>query len=209
LVNQGVEIMDEMTKELVEAAMLFALVAIGFAIYFLYKRKLKRREQELDETFSYIGAVNLQVEQIKLIIDTMTRYPESKKDFRYLFELLAEKALAGVNAEWVFFRIIDINSGNTLSEYTKARGTAVLLKCEISSRNLLDNKYPDDCDIVASSQENLNFKVFCVMPKKTFNKNQEVLLKAIVNNLSMLYLIFDSVVAKKRNNNFASLAQHS
>jgi hypothetical protein len=45
-------------------------------------------------------------------------------------------------------------------------------------------------------QENLNIKVFCVLPVDSLDDNQEVLIKAIVNNLGMLYLIFESAMVK-------------
>src|SRR4030042_2474770 len=108
--------LDEKTKEIVEAGMLFVLVAIGFAIYFLYKRRLEQKEKQLNEILNYVGAVNLQVDQTKSITDTLTRYPESKKDFKYLFESIAERALAAVNGDWVLFRIVDVDRGKTLTE---------------------------------------------------------------------------------------------
>jgi len=192
LINRGTSILNETIKEMIEAGMLFVLVVVGFIIYFLYKKKLKKREKELRETLNYIGAVNLQVDQIRSISDIITKYPESKKDFKFLFESLADRALAGVNSDWVLFRIIDMTSGKTLTEYTKARGPAVLLKCEVSNNDLLESKNPDGCRTVASMQENFNIKAYCVMPVKALSKNQEVLLGAIVNNLGMLYLIFES-----------------
>ena len=196
LVNWKVTIFEEEIKETIEAAMLFVLVVIAFATRFLYKKKLEQREKELIETLNYVGAVNLQVDQIKSIFDTLTKYPESKKDFKYLFESLADKTLAGVNCDWVLFRIIDSASGKTLTEYTKARGPAVLLKYEIGNKDLLGGKSLSDCLAISSMQENLSIKVFCVMPISSLNSNQEVLIKAIVNNLGMLYLIFESTVAR-------------
>jgi hypothetical protein len=145
---------------------------------------------------NYIGAVNLQIEQTKSIFDTLTKYPESKRDLKYLFESLADKALAGVNADWVLFRIIDVKSGKTLTEYTKARGSAVLVKYEIGNKDLLEKKNFNGYRIVASMQENFNIKVFCVMPAESISENQEILLKAVVNNLGMLYLIFKSATGK-------------
>lgn len=200
LIGMKVAVFKEGVKELVEGGMLFALVIIGFVIQYLYRKELDKREKELTDTLKYIGAINLQVDQIKSIFDIVTKYPESKKDFKFLFEALAERALAGVNSEWVLFRIVDIQGGKTVREYTKARGRAVLLKCELSNKELLDDKKIEGCQIIASTQENLDIKVFCVMPIKFLNENQKILLKAIVNNLSMLYLIFDSVVVRKHNN---------
>ncbi len=198
LISHGISIFDE---EVIEAGMLFLLVVISFAIYSLYRKELRKREEELNETQSYIGSVNLEVEQIKSIFDVITKYPESKEDFKFIFEALAQRALAGVNSDWVLFRIIDIQSGKTLTEYTKARGAAVLLKSEISNKELMENKNPESCLAVASEQENLNIKVFCIMPVKQLNKNQEVLLKAIVSNLCMLYLVFDSAAGRRHINN--------
>jgi hypothetical protein len=199
LVRWQITILEEELKEAIEAGILFVLVTLTFTIRFLYKRKLKQREKELDKTLNYIGAVNLQVDQIKSIFDTIIRYPESKKDFKYLFESLADKVLAVVNCEWVLFRIIDSSSGKTLTEYPKARGLAVLLKYEIKNNELLENKILRGHHVVSSMQENFNIKVFCVMPIRSLDENQEVLLRAIVNNLGMLYLIFESVEAKPWN----------
>lgn len=187
---------DEESKEIIEAVMLFVLIVIAFAIRFLYKKRLRQSEKELNETLSYVGAVNLQVDQIKSIMDVLTRFPESKKDFKYLFESLADKALGGVNCDWVAFRIIDSASGNTLTEFTKTRKPGITLTCEIKNNKLLEGKILEGCYTVSSMQENLNIKVFCVLPIEALDDNQEVLIKAIVNNLGMLYLIFESATVK-------------
>src|SRR4030042_4947840 len=76
LINTDIVLLDEPIKEIVEAGMLFVLVSVGARIYFLYKKRLKRREKELDETHSYIGAVHPQVDQIKTMIEMLTRYRE-------------------------------------------------------------------------------------------------------------------------------------
>ena len=192
LVHRETSFIEEGTKEIVEASALIILIAIGYFINYLYKRKLIQREKELNDTLNYIGAVNLHISQISSIFDAITKYPENKKDLKFLFESLAERTLAGVKCDWVFFRIINITSGKTLTEYSKARGSAILLKNEISNNDLIEGKNPDDCKILTSNQENLNIRIFCVIPVKSLNKNQEVLIKAIINNLSMLYLIFKS-----------------
>lgn len=196
LVRWKVTLLEEEVKEAIEAGMLFALVGIAFAIRFLYKRRLKQSEKELNETLSYVGAVNLQVDQIKSIMDVLTRFPESKKDFKYLFESLADKALGGVNCDWVAFRIIDSASGNTLTEYTKTRKPGTALTCEIKNNKLLEGRILEGCHTISSAQENLNIKVFCVLPVDSLDDNQEVLIKAIVNNLGLLYLILESATVK-------------
>lgn len=195
LVNRGISIFDE---EILESFLLFALLFISLVLYFLYRNELNRREKQLTETLNYIGAVNLEIEQIRSVTDINTRYPENKKDFRFLFESSAKRALAGVNGDWVLLRIININSGQTLTEYAETRGAAVLLKYEVSNNDLLENKISQNYQAVASTQENLNIKVFCVMPVKSLDKNQEILLKAIVNNLSLLYLVLTLSQAEKR-----------
>lgn len=197
-ISHGVSVFSE---EMIEAGILLFLIIISFAIYSLYRKELSKREEELNETQSYIGSVNLEVEQIKSIFDAITKYPESKKDFKFIFEALAQRALAGVNSDWVLFRIIDIQSGKTLTEYTRTRGAAVLLKSEVSNKELMEGKNPESCRAVGSEQENLNIKVFCIMPVRQLNKNQEVLLKAIVSNLGMLYLVFESAADRRRTGN--------
>ncbi|MEK7160917.1 MAG: hypothetical protein AAB724_02725 [Patescibacteria group bacterium] len=183
-------------KEIIEAGILSFLVIVAFITRFLYEKRLKQKEEELNETLKYIGAVNLQVDQIKSIFDTHTRYPENKKDFKSLFESLAKKVLAGVNCDWVLFRIISLTDGKTLTEYGKARSQAVVFKYEIKNDALLKNGILEGHCMVSSIQENFNTKVFCVVPVDSLSENQQVLIKAIVDNLGMLYVIFESAAVK-------------
>jgi len=200
LINDGFSIFDEEVMEVVVSALLFG---VGFLIYTLYKREIARHQKSLDATLNYIGNLNLQISNIKSIFNSMKKYPESKNEFKLMLRFLAQRALGIVGSEWLLLRIIEINNTKTLAEHFQARGKVTLVRHEISNKNVVD-KYCPSCSVVESDQENFDIQVFCVVSKEKVSEDQRILLKAIVNNLAMLYLIFTSEHYKntrEKNNN--------
>ena len=47
------------------------------------------------------------------------------------------------------------------------------------------------------NQENFNIKAFCILPVAAKDDNQEFLINSIVNQLEMLFIIFNSLYYKK------------
>jgi len=196
LIREGISVFSE---ELIEAAALIFLSAAGYLAHSFYQKELKSHQQKLEEAFNYIGAINVQIGQIKAVFDDVPKYPENKNDLKDILKGLIDKVLGIVNADWTLFRVIEISSGRTLTEYSRARGKAVLLKHEISNKDLLDDVSLDNCTVIKSRQKNLDIKVYCVIPVKSISKNQKILIKAIVNDLGMFYLIFSSVYYQKNH----------
>lgn len=187
------------------------LFILGFFISTLYRKELERRSKEIDllttrknvledrlaDAFSYIGEVNIQLLEIKSIFTSMEKYPENNKDFKYVMRFFALKALGIVNVDWVVIRVIDPTSLRTLGEYGGARGNALLQKHEISNKALVVNDMIEGCSVVGSNQDNLTIKAFCVLPIQKLTDTQTILLKAIVNQLEMLFVIFTSPYYKE------------
>ncbi len=194
LIKEGISIFSE---EILEIITLTILLVIGILIHTFYQRELDKRQKKLDEAITYIGSINVQIGQIRTIFDDIPKYPENKNDLKDIFKNLANRVLGIINADWVLFRIIEISSGRTLSEYSQARGKAVLMKYEISNQGLIAGKDFDDYTVIESDQKNLDIKVYCVVPIKQLSGDQEVLIKAIINDLEMFYLIFSSVYYRR------------
>jgi len=189
LVNRGFSIFDEEVLEVLVSASLFV---IGFLIYSLYQREISKHQKSLDETLSYIGNVNLQISNIRSIFNEMKKYPESKGDYKNILKFLAKRALGIVNCDWILFRVIETRSVKTLSEHFQARGPAAVVKHEISNKGLVEKNYCQGCTVIESNQDNFDVQAYCVIPQKNISHEQEILIKAVVNNLAMLYLIFAS-----------------
>ena len=102
-----------------------------------------------------------------------------------------------VSADWVLFRILDTRNLNTLRECSATRGDGKPLNCKISNRALASKGEFGLCTVVASGQENFHIKTFCIVPKEKMTDDQKVFLKAVVNQLEMLFLIFTSIYYKE------------
>jgi hypothetical protein len=189
LINRGISVLDEEILEVVTSAFLFV---VGFLIYSLYKRDIARKQKSIDESLNYIGNINLQISHIKSIFNQMKKYPENKNDFKAAIKFLANKALGIVGVDWILFRIIEIESAKTLSEHFQARGKVTLVRYEVSNKSLVQYKACQGCSVVQSDQENFDMQAFCVLPTEKISEEQKIMLKAIVNNLAMIYLIFTS-----------------
>ena len=115
-------------------------------------------------------------------------------------KFLANKILSIIAADWVLLRIIDLSSQVTLREYTETRGSVALIKHEISNKNLVQGQKNDDYSYITSRQNTFNIKLFCIFPKIKVSQQQQIILRAMVNQLEMLFLIFNSKFYKYRNN---------
>jgi len=207
LIRSGFTLFDEEIAEITAIALFFT---VGYGILFLYRKEAAKNRNELDrlkkdkgalerrlnEAFHYIGTVNIQIEEIRSVFSDIRKFPENKRDFRYILQFLAEKALGMVNAVWVLFRIVDTQNLDTLSEYSESRGNAFLLNNKISNKHIVSNEKFEGLAVVQSGQGNFHIKTFCIIPKEKLSRDQEVFIKALVNQLEMLFIIFNSTYYK-------------
>ena len=190
-------------EEIVEGLLIALLLLAGYFASIVYKKELdkyakeleeleKKRDNlanELNEAFCYIGAVNVQLLEIKSVLTGQKRYPESKRDFKNIQSLFARQALGIANVEWVVFRIINTETLRTLQEHSEMRGKARLPRHNISNKAVVCNGALADCSVVTSEQENLTIKAFCILPNEQLTESQEILIRAIVSELEMLFVI--------------------
>ena len=204
LITKGFSIFDDETVEVILIALLFGL---GYVIYFFYQHELEKGkkdledlkkqrrtlEQRMDDAFKYIGSVNVQIQEIKSIFAELKIYPENKKEFKYILDFLANKILSIVDVDWAVLRIIDLASLKTLRETSVCRGNAVMLKYHFTNDDLI--KQPENLkeySVILAEQKNLTINIFCIFSKIQISKDQEVFIKAILNQLEMFFIIFSS-----------------
>jgi len=207
IIRSGFTLLDEEIAEVIAIAFFFT---VGYGIFFLYRKEADRNrhlldrlkrdkgalENRLSEAFSYIGNVNIQIEEIRSVFSDIRRFPESKRDFRTILQFLAQRVLCMVNTEGVLFRIIDTHNLVTLREHSESRGNTVLLNYKISNTYLASNERLEGLTIVGSVQENFHIKTFCIIQKEGLSKDQKVFISAVVNQLEMLFIIFTSIYYK-------------
>lgn len=193
-------------EEIFEGALIALLLLVGYFASRGYKKELDKYAKELKElatkrvdlenklndAFCYIGAVNVQLLEIKSVFTAQKRYPENKRDFKHIQSVFARRALGIANVDWVMFRIIKPDTLRTLQEHSETRGNTILLKRQISNRAIAGNEVIAGCSVVCSEQENLTIKAFCILPIENLTENQKILIGAIVNELEMLFIIFSS-----------------
>ncbi|MDD5071507.1 MAG: hypothetical protein PHQ42_02095 [Patescibacteria group bacterium] len=193
-------------EEFLEMEIILFLFAIGYIILKLYRREVAKNLEELEkikrekgslearmmEAFKYIGEVNVQIQEIRSIFSSIKKIPENKKDFRYILKFFSDKILGIVNVGWVAIRIIDRQSSVSLQEYYGTRGGVSPAKQKINNNDLLRNKKLGGCRIITSSQENFRIKTFCIIPEQKISRDQEDLIRGIINQLEMLFVIFSS-----------------
>jgi hypothetical protein len=184
-------------------AILFFLTLI-YSAYHLYYKELKRLksnvgnlEDRLQETFKYIGSVNLQIDEIKKSFTNFKKYPENKKEMQEVFNYFAEKIINIINADWVILKIIDIESGKTIrqNEFKRNKGAKIT---KVENHDILAGRcYLQACSIVRSGQENLKIKAACILPAKLKNREQELFIQSIINQIEMMFLVYSSLNFKK------------
>jgi len=136
------------------------MLVVGFFIIRLYRKEVRLRqerehklEKKLNDSFQYIGKLNVQLQEMYSSFSGIDKYPTSKKDFKEITSFLLDKILGIVNVEWVMFRIIDLKTKRTLKEGSKARGGAIVLKYELSNFDILEGNLSQEYKIVKADNK--------------------------------------------------------
>ncbi len=190
-------------EEAWESITILFFLTLIYAAYHLYFKELKRLksnignlEDRLQETFKYIGSVNLQIDEIKRSFINFKKYPENKKEMQEMFDYFSDKIINIVNADWVVLKIIDIQTGKTIRQNELIRRKPVEI-VKIENHDILAGRcYLKNCSIVRSGQENLKIKAACILPIELKNREQELFVQSIVNQIEMMFLVYSSLSFK-------------
>ena len=200
-------IIDEDVTEVILLGVLFALSLLIFRLYRKeaskqaelidsIKTDKKKADERLFASLEYIGKVNVQIEQMKSIFETTNAYPETMNEFKRAVHFLSDRVLGIVNTNWVLFRIVNSDTHRTNYECFETREGLVCRYPHVSNKMIVEERSDSPFTAVVSNPHNFNFLVFCAMPVASINNDQRVFIQAIMNEITMLFIILNSSHAK-------------
>jgi len=198
-------------EEHVESFCIVVIFFIGFIALKFYEREIFKKDSKikmevrekidlkkrLEDDFRYIGKINVQMQEIEKVMSGLKKFPENKTDFNNIHNFLLNEVLGIVNTEWLISRVVYLKNEKVLHEKIVTRKEVTILKQQISTKQLLGGDKFKDCITVKSKQNNLGLKVFFILPKKKYGKNDYILMQAVIQQLEMIYVIYDSKYYKK------------
>ena len=201
-------------EDVVEAGLIIILLLIAYILSNVYKKELKKYEQEnqklfrdkcdlsnkLTDAFKYIGGVNVQIQEIRSIFCKLRKYPTTENEFRKVLALYSRKVLGIVNADWVMIRVICRANFRTVKEHLEPRKDAGFFNKGISNKALVAKRSIDGYSSIASCHDNSLIMAVCVLPKRSLDEEEKIMIEAVINQIEMLYLIFISHQFHKSSN---------
>jgi len=219
LINGPVHITEKLIfeEEIIEGSLLGILFFLNILILNLYKNETSRQkeliekinndkkttEEKLDDSFKYIGQINVQIQEIKSIFNRTNKFPETKNDFKKTFLFFSERVLGIVNTNWVLFRIINCNTRRTICEQFETRQGFTFNYPHISNKMIIEKQSCSPFTTVISNPENLNVLMCCILPVDKISNDERIFIQAITNEITMMFVILNSSYYKKSNNIFA------
>jgi hypothetical protein len=196
-------IIDEDVMEVILLSILFALSLLIFKLsrqeahkqdelINKFKNDKKTADEKLFDSLEYIGKVNVQIEEIKSIFNTTNAYPETRNDFKKSIRFLSGRVLGIVNTNWALFRIISSDTHRTMYECFEAREGFSCRYPHVSNKLIVEKQFTSPFTTVISHPHKLNVLVCCAMPVNTINNDQRIFIQAIMNEITMLFIILNS-----------------
>ena len=172
----------------------------------LLNSKLKNREKELLDSFQYLGKVNVQISMIKSLLEKM-EIPKSKNRLKEIYGELLNLVCGITGRQRAFLRIINLETGRTLSEQFISSEEEVVQDFNVKIGNInLSNKFKEKekieisgYSVFYSRSDNFSIKAFVFVPdsepggeRKKDYTNEENFLEAVASQCEILFLLFSS-----------------
>jgi hypothetical protein len=200
-------------EETFEGVLICILFIISILILNLYKREVKKHKELLNEIINekkkveerltdseqYIAIMNVQIQEIKSIFNTIDKYPETKEGLKKALTFFGSRVIGIVNSEWVMFRIIDSKTQRTLCEHFGTRKGYSDGYPHVSNRMIIEKETILPFSYVISNPKNLNILVSCIMPVDEITNNQQIFIQAIINEITKLFVILNSLYYKQES----------
>ena len=198
-------------EETFEGFLICILFIISIIIFNLYKSEVhkskvlidniinekKKVEERLSDSEHYIGIMNVQIQEIKAIFNSINEYPESKDGLKKAFIYFGERVIGITNSDWVLFRIMDINTQRTIYEHFDTRPGFSNGYPHVSNKMIIENQSLLPFSYVSCNPKNLNILVFCVMSVGKISSDQHIFIQAIINEVTKLFVILNSIYYNK------------
>ena len=197
----------------IEGILLGILFIVSALILSLYKQEVnshkeliykinedkKKVEERLHISDQYIGKVNVQIQEIKSIYNSIDNYPKSKTELKKTLTYFGQRILGIVSSDWVLIRILNCSTQRTIIEHFEARMHLVPDYPHISNKKIIENRQLDSHTTVIYSPDNLDILVFCVLPADKISKDERIFIEAIIDELTKLFVIINSLYYKNEN----------
>jgi hypothetical protein len=201
-------------EEIIEGSLLGILFILSVWLLNLYKNEAFRQkellkkiiddkksaDEKLDDSFKYIGQINVQIQQIKSIFNNNNKLPKTKNDFKKTLFYFSERVFGIVNANWVLFRIINCNTCKTIYEQFETRHGYTFDYPHISNKSIIEKQSCSPFTTVISNPQNFNILVCSILPVDKISNDEQVFIQAITNEITMIFVILNSTYYKKLDN---------
>ena len=99
------------------------------------------------------------------------------------------KILGMMNVDWVTIRIIDRRILRTIIEHREVRKTQPVVDPHIGNRAVVEGKPVAGYVIVTGAKANLSIVAVCILPLGHLDKEETILMQALVDEIEMLFII--------------------
>lgn len=191
-------------EEVLETLLIAVLLSLAYALSRIYKALIRTHREEiqrlamhnttlqcrLTEAFKYIGDVNVQLQEIRSVFSLLNRLPQSRKDFKNLLRVFAQKALTIANTDWVAVRIIDRPSLRTVIEHLEPRRKSIALNPHIGNKSIVERGPIAGLSVIRCENETLDMAVACIFPRNELSWEEKTLLEAIAGEIELFFIAF-------------------
>jgi len=98
------------------------------------------------------------------------------------------------------FRIIDSKNQRTVCEHFGSRKGLKHSYPHVSNKMIIEKETVLPYSYIISNPKNLNILVACIMPVDKITNDQHVFIQAIINEVTKLFVILNSLYYKKESN---------
>jgi hypothetical protein len=193
IVRKGNYIFNE---EVIESGLLVIIFISYFFVNLLYEHELNKKQEDLNESFKYIGQMNVKLEAIDFLGNSTVAIPTSKNELKEVFSKFSEIALGTVATPYVYYRIVEKISGKTLFEYSRGRNNQPVPIFEYSNKDLINGTPAGHCSVITSKYKNSQNTIYCILPVENISTTETTLLQALQNYLAAIYIIYGSQQTK-------------
>lgn len=201
-------------EEIIETILMAALLGIFFFILNRFKQalisyhkkySLEHEEKSklfsrLTDAFHYIGKVNVELQEINSIIENLDHYPKTKKEIKKTIDYLATRAMIIAKSPWAIIRVIDKGQNRIMKEHKTARAGYSLPEVTMGNREIIeDNNVPGFIKVV-NNKKNIDLMSVCIMPEIKYSDEERILIKLILEQIEMYFLLYYSNVFSNFSN---------
>lgn len=191
------------SEKYAQSLMLLTIMIVGYFFYGFYRRKIEgiynekiQAEKRLSHSYSYIGKINNIVDVFKKFGRIFPQKHTETKEDEIFNTLLSNMVVSVSKSEKGFLRFIDVENGRTLKEfYFSKNGND--LRVKVSNNAVLEQKYEHLDGVLIIESDYKNTGVCCIICVTKTNNIDVELIKPLLNQTHLLYLVFNKKMTQR------------